>query len=614
MTIDTTAGPETVTERVAPRVPEGRRARRGRRRRRRGRGRRDRCDGRVAARSRTPSTRPVRSTRRCRRAQRPASTTWSCSCTRTARSTTCWATSTTSEPARRARGSTGSRSATTAIPTRPAAGHPRAPLRGHDRLRHAPAVARPRRGVRRTSTPSCTAIVDPPATPTRGCDDLRRRTTRRRRARSRRCAGFVRDYIGVLRRDGRDRRAAARRLPPHHGFVHARTMLPVFSTLARQFAVYDDWHCAVPSQTFCNRSFFHASTSHGYVDNGGADGLRKWFDPRNDAPTIFNRLEDAGLSWRVYFDDRQLVSLTGFIHAPALEPYWQTQLPHDDAVLRRRRRGARLPDYAFVEPRLLYDHNDMHPPGGPMTEEDRRRRRSSRAARSRMCAPASCSCTGSTRAIRSAKQPERLERAEHDAPRHLRRARRHLRPRGSRAGRPARRQRSGGERLRLRPARGARPRDRDLGVHRPATRSSTTRCTTARVISTLARKHGLEHLTDRDRDAPHDRQRGQPRDPAPAGHLAGHPPAVPAANPRPRRPRPETRTGRSARPGVGLVGLLTARYGAPGEPVPRTYREAYELSTGGRGLFGRRPVSGTTRIELTHPPIDAAARRPHVRN
>lgn len=42
----------------------------------------------------------------------------------------------------------------------------------------------------------------------------------------------------------------------------------------------------------CNRSFFHASTSHGYVTNGGDGGLRKWFDPRNAAPTIFNRLED----------------------------------------------------------------------------------------------------------------------------------------------------------------------------------------------------------------------------------------------------------------------------------------------------------------------------------
>ncbi|MEZ4689292.1 MAG: alkaline phosphatase family protein [Ignavibacteria bacterium] len=31
-------------------------------------------------------------------------------------------------------------------------------------------------------------------------------------------------------------------------------MMPVTSALARNFAVYDNWFCAVPSQTFCNRS------------------------------------------------------------------------------------------------------------------------------------------------------------------------------------------------------------------------------------------------------------------------------------------------------------------------------------------------------------------------
>lgn len=33
-------------------------------------------------------------------------------------------------------------------------------------------------------------------------------------------------------------------------------MLPVLSTLAREFAVFDHWFAAVPSQTYCNRSFF----------------------------------------------------------------------------------------------------------------------------------------------------------------------------------------------------------------------------------------------------------------------------------------------------------------------------------------------------------------------
>ena len=49
--------------------------------------------------------------------------------------------------------------------------------------------------------------------------------------------------------------------------------VPVISKLAKEFAVYDAWHSAVPSQTFCNRSFFHASSSSGFVVN---EPYAKW--------------------------------------------------------------------------------------------------------------------------------------------------------------------------------------------------------------------------------------------------------------------------------------------------------------------------------------------------
>ncbi|MGD9738366.1 MAG: alkaline phosphatase family protein, partial [Bauldia sp.] len=142
----------------------------------------------------------------------------------------------------------------------------------------------------------------------------------------------------------------------------SREMLPVTSTLARGFAVYDSWHCAVPSQTFCNRSFFNASTSSGFVTNSGEPGgYEKWMSAANAAPTIFNKLEEKGITWAVYFDETQVVSLTGLINGPALQPYWKTHFKtmaqfHADCAA-----GA-LPAYAFVEPRLLFDHNDMHPP------------------------------------------------------------------------------------------------------------------------------------------------------------------------------------------------------------------------------------------------------------
>ncbi|GAA1988146.1 alkaline phosphatase family protein [Microbacterium pumilum] len=145
--------------------------------------------------------------------------------------------------------------------------------------------------------------------------------------------------------------------------------LPVLSTLAREFAVFDAWFAAVPSQTYCNRSFFHASTSHGFVTNQDGGGYDKWLDAA-PAPTIFNRLEEAGVSWKVYFDELQLVSLTGVMHAPALEEFWRTEhFVHMTDFFKDAKEGA-LPAYAFIEPRLVYNHNDFHPPVGIYRSSD----------------------------------------------------------------------------------------------------------------------------------------------------------------------------------------------------------------------------------------------------
>ncbi len=137
--------------------------------------------------------------------------------------------------------------------------------------------------------------------------------------------------------------------------------LPVINTLAREFAVFDAWHCAIPSQTFGNRSFFHASSSSGWVVN---EPYEKWL--KNDADTIFNRLTEQGLSWKVYYDKTQFACLTALIHYPKLSPYWQSHFATMETFYADVANGN-LPAYAFIEPRLFYYHNDYHPPA-PLVE------------------------------------------------------------------------------------------------------------------------------------------------------------------------------------------------------------------------------------------------------
>ena len=167
--------------------------------------------------------------------------------------------------------------------------------------------------------------------------------------------GFVTDYLSSFT-------AEMGRQPRYDEYAQIMTgytaaQLPVVSALARGFATFDHWFCEVPSQTFANRSFFHAASSSGFVDNLSP---AESFPLFNTAQTIFERLEAHGLSWRVYCDPPSHVSLTGIIHAPRLWPHFDTRFVSTSQFLRDCADGN-LPAYSFIEPNLLYGHNDMHP-------------------------------------------------------------------------------------------------------------------------------------------------------------------------------------------------------------------------------------------------------------
>ena len=172
--------------------------------------------------------------------------------------------------------------------------------------------------------------------------------------------GFVIDYVNTFRSEieRRPSTTSTRRSCS----CYTPEQVPVISGIAKGFATFDHWFCEVPSQTFTNRSFYHAATASGLLVNAPYDR----FPTQNDAETIFERLEAAGLSWRVYVDPTQPFSATGVIHAPRLSKYFATHFSSLDDFFDDCENG-KLPTYSFIEPSLLHAHNDYHPAMNALT-------------------------------------------------------------------------------------------------------------------------------------------------------------------------------------------------------------------------------------------------------
>jgi phospholipase C len=162
-------------------------------------------------------------------------------------------------------------------------------------------------------------------------------------------SGFVDNYV---------RQPAKGLAPDPRAVMHyfATQAVPVLSGLARAFGVSDRWHASAPCQTWPNRFFVHTGTANGYVNNSPTH-----FPYLME--TVFDRLEGAGQSWRIYFHD--------FPQSATLARLWGPRAVHfrhfehdfaQDAV------AGTLPAYSFIEPRYFADKvlnrtpNDEHPP------------------------------------------------------------------------------------------------------------------------------------------------------------------------------------------------------------------------------------------------------------
>jgi len=130
--------------------------------------------------------------------------------------------------------------------------------------------------------------------------------------------------------------------------MYSPQMLPVMSTLARGFAVCDQWFCSAPTQTIPNRAFAGAATSQGHLDNHV-----KVFT----CPSIFGSLSKANVDWAIYGYNRDPMTRLDYTDTQSAD---ESHFGHFRDFQTRAAAGT-LPAYTFLEPSWSASGNSQHP-------------------------------------------------------------------------------------------------------------------------------------------------------------------------------------------------------------------------------------------------------------
>ena len=131
--------------------------------------------------------------------------------------------------------------------------------------------------------------------------------------------------------------------------------LPVLTTLAQSFAVFNGWFASIPGPTICNRAFAHYGTSFGSVTMNP-------FVINKPISSIYDRMLQGGRTAKLYYYDQasstmEVVNLLS--NQSAVFGTYQQFV--DDCA------ANRLPDYSFIEPNYS-DHPG--PAGGELLASD----------------------------------------------------------------------------------------------------------------------------------------------------------------------------------------------------------------------------------------------------
>jgi len=118
--------------------------------------------------------------------------------------------------------------------------------------------------------------------------------------------------------------------------------VPIISTLAENFAVFDQYRASAPGPTHVNRFFVHSGTAHGEGEyNPTAMRILKGWPQK----TIYPPLREAGYSWRDYFAlIPEAIFLDELRHIENIHHF-----SYMEEFFAAARKGT-LPNYVFLEP------------------------------------------------------------------------------------------------------------------------------------------------------------------------------------------------------------------------------------------------------------------------
>lgn len=131
--------------------------------------------------------------------------------------------------------------------------------------------------------------------------------------------------------------------------------LPVFSTLAAEFAVFDRWFSSIPGPTHPNRLFLYSATSHGATSHDFFNLLSGY--PQK---TIFDSLHENSHDFAIYFS-----SLPTTLFYRRMRRLEYASKFHRYSAFRAHARAGKLARLSVIEPKYFdlvgAEANDDHP-------------------------------------------------------------------------------------------------------------------------------------------------------------------------------------------------------------------------------------------------------------